>query len=167
MHLRGMKPTSPCKLDDLTPHQLIDEIKQISAQYGREVTTARRTWPKSIRDRVLALARLGVPRNRIGRECGVPSATVFLWCKQTPGLRRRTGASAELASNRSQTGFLMLPESDTCQSNPTVGIGIAEDCPQIPVRADAGLQIILPGGIEVRGLVSVEQVLALYRGCRS
>lgn len=36
----------------------------------------------------------------------------------------------------------------------------------IPTVA-TGLQILLPGGIEVRGLTSVEQVLALYRGCHA
>ena len=54
------------KLDDLTPHQLIQEVKEIADQYSQEVSSSRRTWPKSIRERVLALARLGVPCVRIG-----------------------------------------------------------------------------------------------------
>jgi hypothetical protein len=160
-----MKPTSTCKLDDLTPHQLIDEVKQIAEQYGREVTTARRTWPKSVRDRVLALARLGVPRSRIGKECGIPAATVFLWCKQISGRTRRAVAAPASREIGAQARFLALPESESCPSNPTVGTGITEDL-QVKLDAEIGLRLILPGGIEVRGLTSVEQILMLYRGCR-
>lgn len=162
-----MTPPSSYKLDDLTPHQLIDEIKQIAEQYGREVTTARRTWPNSVKDRVLALARLGVARGRIGRECGIPVATVFLWCKHIPGRKRRAGAAAEPGRSPPQSRFLALTGPDTCKSNPTVGIGIPLEGPREHLVAETGLQIFLPGGVEVRGLTSVDQILALYRGCRA
>ena len=72
MQRRGVTSTASEKLDDLTPHQLIDEIKQIAEQYSREVNTARRTWPRSIRDRVLALHRLGLKCFRIARLTNIP-----------------------------------------------------------------------------------------------
>ena len=163
-----MTSTSSEKLDDLTPHQLIDEIKQIAQQYSREVNTARRTWPGSIRDRVLALARLGVPRNRIAKECGIPATTVFLWCEKVTGRRRRGGnATPARAAPPSQARFLALPGSDSYNSNPTVGMGIEPEKPQIQTESGTGFQIVLPGGIEVRGLSSIDQVLALYQGCRA
>jgi hypothetical protein len=144
-------------LDDLTPHQLVDEIKQIVEQYSREVTTSRRTWPKSVRERVLALARLGVPRNRIAKLCALPSTTVFLWCRSVSGKKLRP-----------EPRFLALPaRSEVSHSNITVGMEW-ESKAGVPIPTVAtGLQILLPGGIEVRGLTSVEQVLALYRGCRA
>jgi hypothetical protein len=162
-----MTANSTYKLDDLTPHQLIDEVRQIAEQYSREVTTARRTWPKSIKDRVLALLRLGVPGARIGKECGIPVATVFFWYKQIPGRKRRTRAAAEPRRIPREARFLALAGPDTCNTNPTVGVELELEAPQMQPGAAPGFQVLLPGGIEVRGLASVEQVLALYRGCRA
>jgi hypothetical protein len=162
-----MTSPSASDLDELTPHQLIEEIKQIVEQYSREVSTARRTWPKSVRDRVLALARLGVPRNRIAKECGVPAATVFLWCGKAVGSKRRAGSVLRPRALPSEARFLALPGSDTSHSNPTVGMGIELEKPQIPTDSRRGFQVILPGGVEVCGLSSIDQVLALYRGCRA
>ena len=159
-----MTPTSSYKLDELTPHQLIDEVRQIAEQYRREVTTARRTWPKSIKDRVLALARLGVPCSRIGKECGIPIATIFLWCKQISGRKRRVQNAVEPRKASNAARFLALAQPAICNSNLAVGVQV--ESPQIYLGDAIGLQIFLPGGIEVRGLTSVDQVVALYRGCR-
>ena len=148
-----MTTTVVPSLDDLTPHQLVDEIKQITEQYSREVSTSRRTWPKSVRERVLALARLGVPRSRIAKLCALPSATVFNWCRPVPRKKPRP-----------EPRFLALPvRSEVSHSNATVGIGDSSTTPTVVT----GIQLLLPGGIEVHGLTSVEQVLALYRGCRA
>jgi len=164
-----MTRTTPECLDELTPHQLIDEIKQIADQYGREVSTARRTWPKSVKDRVLALARLGVPRNRIGRECGIPPATVFLWCEKFAGRKARVVHTKTALTHPAlpQAHFLELGGSDHATPTPTVGVGGELEIPAMRTESGMGLQILLPGGIEVRGLTSIDQVLALYRGCRS
>lgn len=146
-------------LDDLTPHQLIDEIKQIVEQYSREVTTSRRTWPKSIRDRVLALARLGVPRARIAALCALPSTTVFLWCRPTRGAKGKSSTEPR---------FLALSGGPaSSQSNATVGMKSELNCSSPVPTVAMGMHCLLPGGIEVRGLSSVEQVIALYRGCRA
>ena len=164
-----MTPTTAELLDERTPHQLTDEIRQIAEQYGREVSTARRTWPKSVKDRVLALARLGVPRNRIGRECGIPPATVFLWCEKLTGRKARVGLTktAPIRPALSPTHFLELGGSDHATPTPTVGLGMEMDIPPMRSESGMGLQILLPGGVEVRGLSSIDQVLALYRGSRS
>jgi len=146
-----MTKTAESSLDDLTPHQLVDEIKQITEQYSREVTTSRRTWPRSVRERVLALARMGVPRSRIAKLCALPSATVFNWCRPVSGKKLRP-----------QSRFLALPvQPEVSHSSATVGIGNSSSIPTVVT----GIQLLLPGGIEVRGLTSVDQVLALYRGC--
>jgi len=146
-----MTKTAESSLDDLTPHQLVDEIKQITEQYSREVTTSRRTWPRSVRERVLALARMGVPRSRIAKLCALPSATVFNWCRPV-----------SVKKLRPQSRFLALPvQPEVSHSSATVGIGNSSSIPTVVT----GIQLLLPGGIEVRGLTSVDQVLALYRGC--
>ena len=144
-----MKIDSPEKLDELTPHQLIVEIKQIAEQYNFEVTAARRTWPKSIRERVLALERLGIARQKIARLCGIPAATVFLWCRTIrAGKKPKTGDAPQ---------FLQIAGSVMNSSNPTVRI-----TDQSVVSTDIGLRLLLPGGFEVHGL-TVSQVWEFYR----
>ena len=66
-----------------------------------------------------------------------------------------------------QAHFLELGGSDHATPTPTVGVGGELEIPAMRTESGMGLQILLPGGIEVRGLTSIDQVLALYRGCRS
>lgn len=49
---------------------------------------------------------------------------------------------------------------------PTVGLELDQNAPEAPFICGTGIEISLPGGIEVRGLTSIEQVVALYLGCR-
>lgn len=70
--------TSQYALKDLTPHQLVSEIRQISEQYRAEVSTRRRTWPASIHDRVISLKRQGVGAYRVAERTGIPYTTVGL-----------------------------------------------------------------------------------------
>jgi transposase-like protein len=159
-----MTPDIPEKLDGLTPHQLIDEIRQIAEQYGREVKTARRTWPESLRLRVLALGNLGVPKQRISKLCGIPAATVFFWCKGLP--QRRSRPTSDVAATTALAPrFVRLPEIGTPKLTPTVGMGVSQPKTD-PESAHANLSLCLPGGIEIRGL-SVSQALELYRGIHS
>jgi hypothetical protein len=113
------------RLDGLTPHQLIDEIRQIREQYLPEVGSGSRvSWPESIRSRVLALARLGVARKRIAELTEIPAATIFLWTRGFPGLKRRgTGKTAgngtflpvEMSTRRTVVGFPGgHPKAATC-----------------------------------------------------
>lgn len=74
--MKILDPNDPKRLDGLTPQQLIEEIGQIATQYLKEVpSNGRVAWPESIRARVLALARLGVPRKKIAELTPVPAAT--------------------------------------------------------------------------------------------
>jgi hypothetical protein len=96
------------RLDGLAPQQLIAEIQQIAAQYEEEVPGKRRHWPESIRNRVLALGRLGVTPSKVASLTPVPKTTLFLWYKQLPNRRpaRRTKGQGE---------FIQV------SGNPTVG----------------------------------------------
>jgi hypothetical protein len=102
------------RLDGLTPHQLVAEIRQISEQYEQEVPGGRRRWPESIRSRVLALGRLGVSPSKIAGLTGISRATVFLWCRNLSGGRVRRSA---------RSSFVQLPVSPTVEQtslSPTV-----------------------------------------------
>lgn len=59
--------------------QLISEIRQIKEQYQIEVGSRRRPWPKSIRDRIEALEKLGVGAKIIAGDTGVPYPTILQW----------------------------------------------------------------------------------------
>jgi hypothetical protein len=151
-----MRDAHSLSLDGLTPQQLLAETHEIAEQYRREVDTPRRTWPASIRDRVLALRRLGVKPYRIAKLSRVPDATVAYWCRSSRRKTQPTNAGRAVGASR----FLALPVSQRPMDTPTVRtltptVGVS--IPQAPFTA------ILPGGFEVRGLVSLEQVAELYR----
>jgi len=59
--------------------QLLNELRQISEQYAKEVTGKRRPWPRSIRDRVIALRRERVSFERIAKATGLPIQTMYSW----------------------------------------------------------------------------------------
>jgi hypothetical protein len=113
-----IQATDPKQLDGLTPQQLVSQIREISEQYQREVPGQRRHWPESIRSRILALGRLGVPESKIGDLTGIPRATVFLWCRSLP-------RTASRKRGRPSAGkFVQVHESPTVKSSevsPTVG----------------------------------------------
>lgn len=59
--------------------QLIDELRQICAQYSKEVPGKRRPWPKSIRDRVIALRRARISFGKISEATGISLQTMYSW----------------------------------------------------------------------------------------
>ncbi len=145
-----MTPETPAQLDALTPHQLIVENRQIVVQYEAAVPGTRRSWPESVRARILALGRLGIPKTRISELTGIPPATVFLWCSQGQVLR---------ASRKARGHFVELPPPpDSCIA-PTVGILTAGTTP-VP---GSGLRLCSPDGFSFEGLSSVDECARLYR----
>jgi hypothetical protein len=59
--------------------ELIDEIAQLTTQYRQEVPGERKTWPESIRSRVIELRRLGLPNAEIAKRTGISYYTVWSW----------------------------------------------------------------------------------------
>jgi hypothetical protein len=59
--------------------RVVDEIKQIRAQYANEVGEGRRAWPRSIRSRVDELEDHGLKPKLIAEMTGVPYETVCYW----------------------------------------------------------------------------------------
>lgn len=123
------------QLDGLTPQQLVAEIQQISAQYEQEVPGGRRRWPESIRSRVLALGRLGVPPSKIAGLTGISRATVFLWCRKLSIGRARRSPRSD---------FVQLPVSPTVEQmslSPTVRLPGS-----VTPREENRVSIIAPDG---------------------
>lgn len=59
--------------------QILDEVRQLCSQYAAEVPSKRRTWPKSIKERVLQLLQMEIPCEEIGSRSGIPVATIYSW----------------------------------------------------------------------------------------
>lgn len=59
--------------------QVVDEIRQLCRQYATEVPSRRRTWPRSIRDRVLQLLQLELSCEEVASLTGIPAPTVYSW----------------------------------------------------------------------------------------
>ena len=147
-----MTPETSAQLDALTPHQLIAEILQIVEQYEAAVPGTRRSWPESVRARILALGRLGIPKARISELTGIPTATVFLWCE---GLPR--------ASRKARGHFVELPAPpQLSRTVPTVGI-LTVGIPTAAAVPGSGLRLCAPDGFSFEGLSSVDECARLYR----
>ena len=118
--------------------QLFDEIRQLTEQYKREVPNARRVWPTSIRERVIALRRLELSSGEISRQTGIPAPTVYVMCRGKPYPRKNN-----------PPGFLPVQVSKNVDP-------LAKACETQKLVA------ILPGGIRVEG-IPVETLLELCR----
>lgn len=146
----------PKVLDSLTPHQLLDEITQIREQYVREVPGQRRSWPESLRARVLALARLGVQPSKIAKMTGISRASVFLWCSKV-GQRDRVSQRPKSP----KTQFLQVSPRPVVRQDSDPSAQMAPSHRQTP--EPGGLRLKLPSGHEFMGLESIPELLALYR----
>jgi hypothetical protein len=61
------------------PEILIDQIRELRAQYIAEVGEGRRAWPKSIRERVQRLDELGMSAREASERTGVGYETFLQW----------------------------------------------------------------------------------------
>jgi transposase-like protein len=151
--------SDPMRLDGLTPQQLLDEIRQIMSQFSQEVPGRRRTWPDSLKARVLALGRLGVPPSKIAQLSGVSRASVFAWCRSLP---KRPRGEPE---RKKISGFVQLPAPDAGpvqsldSSRPVVRLDSKKSSPS----TGPSVTVRLPSGVEVIGLASIADIIALCR----
>lgn len=125
--------------------QLADEVKQIIEQYKKEVPTGRRTWPKSVRERVIEIRRLGLSSKKVFRLTGVPEPTVWLW---TPGAGKGRG---------SRSKFLPVQVTST-----VIGTDLTAKSESLTVKSQLETLVELPGGIKIRGL-DLDSIVALSR----
>ncbi len=66
---------------------LLKDVKQMVAQWRDEAPGGRKAWPKSIRDRVLELSRLGMGSTAIAQATGLTYFTIHGWKKRRPEFR--------------------------------------------------------------------------------
>jgi len=72
------------RADSKRTEELLSEIKQISSQYNAEVDRARKTWPRSIKIRIIELRRLGHDWRKISSMTGISYYTVLNWSHRYP-----------------------------------------------------------------------------------
>jgi hypothetical protein len=85
---------------------IFSEIKQIKAQYMKEVGVGRRAWPRAIKERVSELESLGLTAKVISAGTGVSYDTIVLWRYKRRKEQRafhevRVGENAACGSGRS------------------------------------------------------------------
>ncbi len=130
--------------------QLIDEIRQITEQYRNEVSTNRRTWPASIRERVIELKRLGLSPGEILLKTGVPKPTIWVW-----------------TSNRAKGGDSSPAEFIPVRVKSTVKRLTVKSAPVESESKDVSepmsrFTVELPGGLRVRD-IDLETLIHLSR----
>lgn len=129
--------------------QLLDEIRQIMAQYEDEVAGSGRRWPKSVKERIWRLAELKIPKHRISTETGIPRATVYAWFRQS-----------KKQSSHETPHFVQLPAVRPIQPSPSLVARLDLDGPTPAKPHD--ILVRLPSGIEIQGL-NLEEVIRLHR----
>lgn len=81
--------------------QIISEVIQMRDQYFAEVgADARRTWPKSIRERIILLDSMNVARREIAELTGVPYDTIIQWRHYEKKRERRNFHSIEVKTEK-------------------------------------------------------------------
>lgn len=141
-------------LDTLSPRQIIDEIIQLSAQYVQEVPGKRRSWPESIRVRVLALHRLGVTPSKIADASGISRATIYLWL----------GKPGKTVQPRAKEGALFIQlNRPVVRQESSLAAGEAG----INLTVRPSLRLHLPSGVELSGIESIAAAVELCRALGS
>jgi len=164
--MKNLDSNDPKRLDGLTPQQILKEIGQIATQYLKEVpSNGRVAWPESIRARILALARLGVPRKKIAELTPVPAATIFLWCKGMPGIRSRDRPAIDkqaraLMPQLADGSFIEVP---TDPKRSVVGLESKRTLRDTEEQHLLGLRIKTPHGFELSGLNTIDELITVYR----
>lgn len=115
--------------------RILEEIKQIGAQYRSEVPGRRKTWPKAIRQRALALNDLGLSYKAISDQTGIPYYTVLNW-------RTRRGQFKQVAT-------VTVPTSNVVESKPAVTI-----------QNSGTVTVTTPQGYRIDG-ISLDQLVVL------
>ena len=121
--------------------RLISEIKQIRAQYVKEVGRGRRVWPRSIKDRAAELDRLGLSPKVMAEATGITYETILTWRHQ----RRKATAGNAFHALEVQDSSARLP---AISKSGTVTVTNSEISAE-PVRL---LSLRTPQGFVIEGL---------------
>lgn len=150
--------------------QLLDELRQICAQYAKEVPKKRRPWPESVRTRVLRLRFLGVSNHRVAQETGIPVMTLYCWKMPVQERARSLPAPEPGAADgdflpvrvvHRSTGLLRLDDAPArrrrrAKSSAPTTVTVKKQA------SDPALTVVLPSGVRLEGL-SLEQAIKATR----
>jgi hypothetical protein len=117
--------------------RLIDEICQIKNQYVNEVGSGRRVWPRSIKERMTKLDKLGLPAKGVSARTGIPYCTILLW------RHRRQKASPDGGAFHEVTVESKLP---AISKSPAV------TAPKFEMPKAENLRLTTPEGYVIDGL---------------
>ena len=148
--------------------QLLDELRQVCAQYAKEVPKKRRPWPESVRTRVCRLRFLGVSNTRIAQETGIPVMTLYTWKMPSQEKARTLPAPDEAGTGKlvpvrvvhRRSGLMPL---DKGRPRRELALPKRSTPTTVTVKGWQALTVILPSGLRVEGL-SFEQAMAAVKG---
>lgn len=128
-------------------NQLIEEIQGLTEQYHAEVSSKRKPWPRSIKDRVHELFSMDIPYKKTAESLSIPYATIMSW-KHSVG-------------KKSSSDFHAL----TVRPGPTVTVRTSDSQKSSP---NLTVTIRTPEGyiLEVPESIAVKTILALQRGAK-
>ena len=137
---------------------LMQEISDLRAQYVAEVGNGRRVWPRSIKERIMALDDMGVSAKQISQKSGVGYATIFQW--RFKRRRKQSSSFHELAVSAptavkaiAKIGTVTMPKNEIKK---LAGKNIAKLC-TVTVTTPEGFRIEAP---------NAESALMLLKGLR-
>ncbi|MGZ3792120.1 MAG: hypothetical protein ACXVCP_07215 [Bdellovibrio sp.] len=105
-------------------NQLIAEIQDLTRQYHAEISSKRKPWPKSIKDRVRELFSMDVHHKKTAEIINIPYATVMAW-KIRPKKKSKSEFHA-LTVRPNPTVTVRNSDSQKSSSNLTVTVKTPE-----------------------------------------
>ncbi len=133
---------SDAEVMDRATETAVDEIRQLIAQFRKEVPRSRGAWPESIKTRAARLAESGRSAKQISEWVGLSYFTVLGWIPRE--LRRRY----RKAGSGSQTGYfaaVAIRPSRECRA-----LNVTKQVPQ--ARETSTVTVTLPGGAVIDGV---------------
>lgn len=130
---------------------LISEIKQIMAQYRREVPGRRRAWPEAIKTRVKRLNDNGLSLYSIAQLIGIPYVTLKNWER-----KQNTGGFRAVTVKTSKPVTTVVPPTAKCPT--TVEGQTVKPLTVVGSEQSSSIAITHPSGIRIEGLSFNEAV---------
>lgn len=140
--------------------ELLAEVRDLFAQYQREVPKKRKPWPESIRIRVMELWGLGVGNHQISLAAEVPVQTLYSWRQRIKRGRDPGFAQIALVRSSRRSGFQIRQDEERRKDGLQLSqLDLASEAKPTTVT----VSIILTNGIRVEGLDAVSAAEFLRR----
>lgn len=123
---------------------IINEIIQINGQYDQEVERSFKSWPKSIRDRVVELLKSGMRPREVSEATKIPYYTVLRWRlkKGPPRKRRQEFKELVVTSDLAQSKVAAVAAPQDLNH-------VAERAPEMAAQACSAVTVATPDGYRI------------------